>query len=523
MVDIKIGQTIRIGASVWDFCGNAEQFIHVQDVQINADPSVFPQRCQDISGIEIIFKLAGIVTATQCRDCVPDVLYSTIGSAYTDDSGRAYIDYVVTEADYVNYQNALASGVLFKALACIKNSKGQKIGWHGCSDAVTVLSAVAPTHFITLSMGFVPPELVSYFEAYISQISQYLMTQIAPPPAPWNYVGTTYNRVTNAFNLWLYLPPSANMSMMSPGPLDDIINWISSWGGLIMGAIMIILALFVPMAGLYVLLLLIGGVAILSWSLYDAKTAQIRAEQIAKNLDIQVNINNNFDKGKEAIDDAWGRSGQSQTDCTTRLGGFRDFFLTSVLNSYAEKYAKYADITTALQSEKTAFLSAANSIITEFGTKPYSADVCNTYYAQLDSAVTASKVRINELVSRYIIPDQPYEVACKGWSNQGDCETAECFWYDGACHKEQACWIPSPLGGCVLSARTGKIIVGTVATLTILGVAYWLATRKPREVREIITGAREAVAVEAERARAMYRGLRAPPVPRLTGAPAVPA
>ncbi len=82
--------------------------------------------------------------------------------------------------------------------------------------------------------------------------------------------------------------------------------------------------------------------------------------------------------------------------------------------------------------------------------------------------------------------------------------------------KKEDCWIAAPLGeGCVLSAKTGKIIVGSVAAVGILGVVYWFVTRRPAEAKIVI----ERVKEEAARARAAYREIRAPAMPQITGAP----
>ena len=104
-------------------------------------------------------------------------------------------------------------------------------------------------------------------------------------------------------------------------------------------------------------------------------------------------------------------------------------------------------------------------------------------------------------------------MTCIGWTNQAACEQAECYWYDGSCHKEENCWISNPLGGCTLSAGTGKTIVGVTVGIAVLGGLYWLLTRKREEVVSIYSGAREAATTEVSRARTAYRAIRPPSVP----------
>lgn len=47
-------------------------------------------------------------------------------------------------------------------------------------------------------------------------------------------------------------------------------------------------------------------------------------------------------------------------------------------------------------------------------------------------------------------------------------------WYNPV----EECWISDPAGGCTLSARTGKIIVGVTAGLLAVGITYKVVKRK---------------------------------------------
>jgi hypothetical protein len=265
------------------------------------------------------------------------------------------------------------------------------------------------------------------------------------------------------------------------------------------------------------IVLLFAGLAILAWKVIDATSQQLLAETKATNLTVQLEQTNKETLARNATEDLWNKSAKAQSDCITRLQSHRDIHLAK-LNGYLDQYAKYPDLVTELNKEKVTFTANASSIINEFKTVPYITSACDTYFVRLNSEIGRSDVAITDSLGKYIKPDETYLIACKGWTNQAACEKAECFWYDSACHKEENCWIGSPLGGCVLSAGTGKTIVGVTVGLVVFGAAYWLLTRKRAEVTSIYVGAKEAVTTETARAKAAYSSIRAPISSRLTGA-----
>ena len=73
MVNVKVGQIIRVNIAVWDFCGElGTNAIFISDVGIDTIPALDPDVvCQDITGLAIEFKF---VTAgyTQCKGCDGD-------------------------------------------------------------------------------------------------------------------------------------------------------------------------------------------------------------------------------------------------------------------------------------------------------------------------------------------------------------------------------------------------------------------------------------------------------------------
>ncbi|MDD3813318.1 MAG: hypothetical protein PHZ02_01620 [Desulfocapsaceae bacterium] len=539
MVELQAGQTVRVWVAVSDFCGESNQAIYISDVLFDTMPTPLPAGCLDVSGIGVGFRLVTLSDSGKCSMCSPGKVYSTWGSANTDANGLAYIDHILTNEDQAAYQDAILQGDTLKILACITNSKGQQISAHRCSDTLTILPGVAPTHYISLSMGFVPPELVNYFQTYISAISEYLMTYIAPPPAPWQYLYTTYDAVANEFNLWFYTPSQAIMSMSDikgdrgfmqyagvrgekqvrygfMSIADDVQalhDWITAWIPLIVGVIFILLAVAAAVGGygiILILMLLFSGLAILSWKVIDATNKQLLAETKATNLDMQLQANNKEDQARNTIEGVWSNSLKTQTDCTTRLQNHRDAHLAK-LNGYLDQYAKYSGLVTELTKELNTFTTNANGIINEFKTVPYlSSDTCDTYFVRMNSEIGTSNVAVNDSLSRYIKPDETYSIACKGWTNQAACEKGGCYWYNASCNQYEQCWISDPLGGCILSAKTGKAVVGATVAIILSAFAYWLFTRKSKEVKSIYIGAKEATTSEVAKAKGAYKTIFPP-------------
>jgi hypothetical protein len=491
MSNILVGQEILITAAVWDFCSTTQQALFVNEVGIDhyatQDPSI---ACLNVSGIGVTFMLVGTSGSIQCTSCTPAKIYSTLGTVTTNSVGIASISHKVTTNDLNAYTDSVTKGTNLRIIACITAPKGQSVLSSQCSDNVVVYQALQPTHYINLSLGFVPPQLASYFQTYIVDISEQLFTQIAYPPAPWIYVKTTYDPVQNAFNIWFYLPPT-----MSPDPLSDLFTWHLAWVGALIGVLLLILvivtggAAIFGIGGLYIL---IASAVILSSSLYVIYTGTIALQNAATNALQQLSNVNKENQGKTIIDKTWSASAKVQADCLNRLTSYMNLH-NSAIDGNVNTFGKHANLVTSLNAEKASFTTSANSIITLFKAATYTVDVCNTFYSNLDSLVTASNVRIATLISQNAPPGEGYSPTCAGWSNQANCEQNECYWYNGTCHVGPNCWISNPLGGCILSAGTGTLIVGIIAVAAIGGAALWLLTRYPKETRTIVTGAQGAV------------------------------
>lgn len=567
----KVGDRIQICTKIEDFCGAITEFLFLRssDMQKYPDPcSLTCLRpdcawlCLDPRDREVrFFSCMNYISATNDVNCInkkAEKWYRELGSVRSDFKGSATLLYTVTEQDRLDYLDALANGktydivccmtdplatsahaIVFKGITvepapkykctgapnyqCVEDPNGPYSSLEACQSACLAPPPEA-THYISLSMGFIPAELMDYFDNYISEISAGLMTKIAPPPSPWEYLRTTYDRATNSLKIWLYLPTT-----MSPGPLEDLANWIGSWAPLVVGALIIIISgvllLLFPVVGwlaVLAFLAIAAGVVILEYIIYDLRENLEKLRNKVTNLEVQLNNIENKAKADQAVEETWQKSAKARDDCITRLEAHRDQRV-KFIDSYMDKYAKYADLVTELKAERDAFLRDANSIIEEFKGKTYSVEVCDSYYGQLESKSNACQVSIQVIIKKYVKDEEKYIIACKGYTNQAGCEKAECYWYDNACHAEEQCWIANPLGGCILSAKTGKTILFTIGMLGGVGVTYWLLTRKPAEVKAIVVGAREAALAEAERARAAYRELKAPqkppPVPTIPGAP----
>jgi hypothetical protein len=516
MTNIIEGQRIKVTAAVWDFCGTGVHSLYVNEVGINfyaqQDPNI---PCLDISGLGVTFKLVGVSGSAECNGCTPITIYSILGVATTNSVGLVEMDHVVTSSDLSAYNDSITRNITFKVMACITDSKGQTISTSRCSDNVTVFQALQPTHYISLSMGFVSPQLAEYFQKYIVDISEQTITKIAYPPSPWIYVKTTYDSITNAFNLWFYIP-----SVMSPDPLLDLFNWLWAWVPLIVGIILAIVGIaLLASGGTAAVLFGVGGLyylaasaIILSLKLYEVLSGTQKLQNTVTNQGQQLSNNNKEDTGKNVITTSWNSSSKTQADCLKRLQSITDLH-NSIIDGDVNIFAKYATLVTALKSEKDSFTTTAKGIITQFQGSAYTVDVCNTFYSNLDAQVTASNVRISTLISQSVVPGESYSPTCIGWSNQVDCEKGECFWYNGGCHKDPNCWIPNPIGGCILSAGTGTVIVGTIALIVIGGAAYWLLTRHPTETKTIFTSAKGAVTGEVEKAKEIYRRVVPPSKP----------
>ncbi len=318
------------------------------------------------------------------------------------------------------------------------------------------------------------------------------MSYLSPLPSPLQYVSTTYDRVSNSFKLWVYSPnvlgygysPNAlgygyeyGYTLGIVEDLQALWNWLAFWIPVTIGVILIIVGLFVSMPVWLALVALFGGIAILIWKVFDARTAEVKAEDKAKNADIQNQQTDKENKANQVNEDKWNKSSKGFDDCVIRLEG-RKIIHDGIIDGYMSQYIKYGGFVAEMKTEKEVFLNAANGIINDFKTKPYSVDVCNSSFISITNTVNDSNIRISGLINKYIKSDDPYITPPGGFSSKEECEKAGYHWYDNKCHEKGACWIPGPLDTCILSAETGKALLLAGGLLAGGYIVYKVVVKK---------------------------------------------
>ncbi len=144
MVNITVGQTLNIGVAVFDFCGQQYQYIYIDNIGLGADAPASvsidpPVHCLDISNIGIEIKLGVSSGNTECNLCTPHILFTSLGTVYTNSQGVASKSHVVTNTDLSYYEQAIAAGGTLKIIACITNPQGQPVVNVGkCSQSIVI-------------------------------------------------------------------------------------------------------------------------------------------------------------------------------------------------------------------------------------------------------------------------------------------------------------------------------------------------------------------------------------------------
>lgn len=504
----RVGDVINICASIDEFCGAYSQFIFPKDINVTKSPDVCSLTFGHegdcglhLNNVEFTFKLVKVTGSAEGKNCAPIQVYKTIGSARTNSNGACVIVYTITEQDRLDFINA---GGIYKVMACITNADGNPTISGDISivtDNIAISVIPEPTHSVTMQMAFVPSELVSMLSDYITGISDGVMSYLTPLPSPWTYIKTTYDKVSNSFNILLYLPITVSGGIYGFGGiykadwiddrLNELINWVKGvidwWLPVVLG----ILAIIAALAGAWHIAFILAAFALtVGWRINDLRTNLVKAQEAVKNLNSLNQGNGKEDKGRKSTEDEWDNSPKTNTDCTKRLEKHRDVHIAKI-DGLIGDFSKYASLISKLREEKASFTTSADNIISEFKNQPYTEAVCNTYYVKIDTAIRDSNIKISEYTSTYIDPDKTYETPCTGWITKGDCETAKCYWYDNKCHSSPSCWIPSLTGGCILSAGTGKkIVYAGGAALGIYGAYLVYKALKPEKTAmvEVVGG-----------------------------------
>ncbi len=477
MVNVKAGQTIRVNIAVWDFCGETgNNAIYISDVGINIIPALDPVvSCQDITGLAIDFRF---VTAgnISCKGCNPDVVYSTWGTAYTNSQGYAYIDHTITEDDLAAYQAAVASGKSVKVLACITGAKGQQILNHSCSLPLTVLTAASPTHILEFKLLENASGIFETLKSYSTMLTA-AINSLVPVEAGWTVYSTEVD--TSKGILRLQLSPSGSWGILDYAAflLTIIITAIGA----------LLLAIFLPV-GIIGIAIIAASVIVLDFIVYKIIDYSVELQQQVTNLKVKDQNDTKLDQTLGAVFEEYERSAKTKDDCLNKLNGIRISYTT-----YMDTMQKnFPNLYTPAM--KRAFQSNADNAI-----------------AQLrDDKITCE--RATEIVM------------ASGATAKADVSTNFTANYNttlGYTPPKKDCWISGPIGeDCLLSASTGKWIVGGTVALIGLGIAYWAVTRKPAETKIVFERAKELAIkggelakAEYERMKSAYSTARAPAVP----------
>lgn len=484
MVNVKVGQTIRVNIAVWDFCGElGNNALNIPGVGIDTMPALDPDViCQDITGLAIEFRL---VTAGDvlCKGCNPEVVYSTWGTAYTDSRGYAYIDHTITPDDLAAYQAAALSGNYVKVLACITGAKGQQIINHRCSETMTVLTPAAPTHYLDFKLFENASGIFDVLKSHATMLTATINSFI-PVEAGWTVYSTEVDTSKGILRLHLSSTGSWGIVEIAMFLFAIIITAI--------GALLLII--FLPV-GLLGIAIIAASAIVLDYVVYRIIDYNVELQQKVTNLQAKDQNDTKLDQTVAAVLEEYEKSVKTKDDCLNKLNGLRISY-TTYLDTMQKNFPNL--YTPAM---KRAFQSTADNAIAQFR----------------DGKITCE--RATEIITT------------SGATARADISTNFTANYNttlGYTPPKKECWIAKPLSeDCILSASTGKWIVGGAVALAGLGIVYWAVTRKPAETRIVFEKAKEA-AIKAEeiakaeygRMKTAYREIRAPAVPATAMVPA---
>lgn len=469
MPELKVGQTVRIYATVWDFCGELGNIaLYIYEVGINTIPPIDPEvACQDVSGLTVEFKLA-MSGITQCSNCTPETVYSTWGTGNTDSQGVAYIDHTVTEDDRAAYQEAAAKGESIRVLACIIGSKGQVVIKHRCSSLLTILPGAEPAYAVEFSVFENMTGILDLLNNYTGMLTAGI-NELIPGEAGWSIARTEIDRSNAVIRLYL--------SETGSWGINEIAVFLLTAAALAIAAICFLL--FPTLLGIAL------GVAALVIATYGVVRLidQVSVlKETVKNFETKDQNDTRLDQMIANVLKQYDESAKTKEDCLNKLNGLKISYVT-YLDTMQKDFPNLY-----ITAMKRSFEAAADDAVDQFrkGTM-----TCEQATEKILTQGGIAKSDVSTNFSTVYNINNPYQAPPK-----------------------EDCWIKAPIGeGCLLSANTGMWIIGTIIAVAGLGITYWAVTRKPAETKIFIERAKEAVSAEAERVRAAYREFRAPPVP----------
>lgn len=163
MPQFKVGDTVVLCASVFDFCTTNFTQYFIGDINISLPPCSINTEipgCLDFSGVLLEFQWTNRGT-TEAHDCLDTTRLKNLGSAFTDAQGVASISYTITTDDLFLFQ----SNINFDLRVCIKNkSQPDVVNFGEVRDRLRIGDLITIT---------APPEPTHIFEVFIRPYSWY--------------------------------------------------------------------------------------------------------------------------------------------------------------------------------------------------------------------------------------------------------------------------------------------------------------------------------------------------------------
>ncbi len=177
----KVNDIVSIGVKVEDFCGTTEQFLTLgsSDMQLYPTPlNITCNRpncsyyCLDTRNREVVFyscmNYHVYGSDVNCANRSVDKYYREIGRVGSNGNGISSFNHQISETDLADYNDAISLGGQYNIVACINDSLAKHDhATNFGSISISPYVPVPPTHYISLNMGFVPPEVMNYFDTYI--------------------------------------------------------------------------------------------------------------------------------------------------------------------------------------------------------------------------------------------------------------------------------------------------------------------------------------------------------------------
>lgn len=480
----KVGDNIKICASINEFCSGTTQLIYPYDIDVTKQPNdctpIFgtPGGCGlHLNNVELTFKLVKSSGSDENNTCNPSKMYKIIGSVRTNSNGVANVLYKVTEQDRSDSIDAYGT---YKVMVCITNSDGQVIsstiskvtdsitieqsthlecvnnvctqvtgaGTNTCNTIGSTIECAPPstaTHYIEYDISALPTEVLTYISSSIIYISDTIVSQL-PLDVSTQYISSSYNN--GKFRIYVKYTPTLALSLQQQATIISftllfilIMYWTKAytpWG--------IAAALIVSAFGAVI----IYGVVI-NLEIGSSTNVEIPISNPSKKIeDIQK-----FADEQRAICDANYPCVAAKT-CTKEQT--QSYLLCTGLVDILQQTH---DDTTAGNFDQTKFdelLKRFNDLSTGLNNDTLTVEEVLALLAGLTSETKTNSDEKKDLTT---------------------CETG--FIYDPntqKCVLAENCWIPSPFGGCIISAKTGKTITYIGGGLIVGYIGYKLFSSK---------------------------------------------